>query len=94
MDTSIVNMTNLEGNIWNATIPAFPYGTYVNYTIIAEDNVGNTITTEEVLGYQYQYQVVPEFPSFIILSLFMIATLLTLIVSRRKRLKHQIAPQQ
>ena len=82
--TSIVNMTNLEGNIWNATIPAFPYGTYVNYTVIAEDNVGNTITTEEVLGYQYQYQVVPEFPSFIILPLFMIATILTLIVYKRK----------
>jgi len=76
-------MTNLEGNIWNATIPAFPYCTNVNYTIIAEDNVGNTITTEEI---GYKYHVIPEFPSLIILPLFMITTLLAIIVYRRKRM--------
>ena len=78
------NMTNLEGNKWNGTIPAFDYCTYINYTIVAEDEVGNIITTEKVLGYQYQYHVVPEFPSFLILPLFMAATLLAVIVFRRK----------
>ena len=78
------NMTNLEGNFWNGTIPTFEYCTYVNYTIIAEDKVGNTITTEEVLGYQHQYHVVPEFPTFLILPLFMTATLLAVTVYRRK----------
>jgi hypothetical protein len=81
--TSVVNMTNLEGNVWNAAIPAFPYGTNITYRIIAEDNMNNTITTED-LGYEYQYIVIPEFPSFLILSLFMITTLLTVIVYRRK----------
>ena len=76
-------MTNFEGDIWNATIPAFPYCTNVNYTIIAADNVGNTITTEE-MGYEYQYHVIPEFPSLIILPLFMITTLLGIIVYKRK----------
>jgi len=76
-------MTNFEGNIWNATIPAFPYCTNVNYTIIAEDDVGNTITTEEM---EYKYHVIPEFPSLIILPLFMITTLLAIIVYRRKRM--------
>ena len=80
-----VNMTNLEGYVWNGSIPTFEYCTWVNYNIIAEDNVGNTITTGELFGYWYQYHVVPEFPSLLILPLFMIATLLAAIFRRRKR---------
>ena len=81
--TGVANMANLEGKIWNATIPAFPYGTNVTYTIIAEDNVGNVITTAEI-GYDIQYQVVAEFPSLNILSLFAITTLLAIIARKRK----------
>jgi len=80
----IINMTNLEGNIWNATIPALPYCTNVTYSIMAEDKAGNSITTIE-MGYEYQYPVIPEFPTAIIMPLFTIATLLTLIVYRRKQ---------
>jgi len=76
-----LEMTNLEGNVWNATIPAFPYGTNVTYSILAEDNVGNTITTEE-MGYAYQYHVIPEFPSLIFVVMLMIATLLAVIRAR------------
>jgi hypothetical protein len=80
----IINMTNIDGNIWNATIPAFPYCTNVTYIIMAEDKAGNTITTIE-MGFEYQYSVIPEFPTAIIMPLFMIATLLTVIVYRRKQ---------
>lgn len=73
----VVEMKNLERNVWNAIIPAFPYGTNVTYIIIAEDKVGNTITADE-MGYEYQYHVISEFPSLIILLLFMAATLLAL----------------
>jgi len=79
----VVNMTNLEGNIWNATIPALPYCTNVTYTIMAEDKAGNTITTLE-MGFEYKYHVIPEFPTAIIMPLFMIATLLTIIVYKKK----------
>jgi len=75
-------MTNVEGNIYNATIPQFPYRTNVTYVIIAEDNVDNTITTEEI-GYELNYQVIPEFPLTII-TFFMITTLLAVIVYRSK----------
>jgi len=78
-----VEMTNLEGNVYNATIPQFPYGTNVTYIVIAEDNDNNTITTEQ-MGYEFQYGVIPEFPSMIILLLFMAATLLAVIVCKRK----------
>ena len=77
-----VSMTNLEGNVWSGTISAFDYYTYVNYTIAAEDEVGNAITTEEAYGYQYQYHVVPEFTS-LFLALFIIATLLVVIILRK-----------
>jgi hypothetical protein len=79
----VVNMTNLEGNIWNAVIPSFPYCTNVTYTISAEDNVGNAITTTE-MGYDIQYHVIPELTSFLILLLFM-ATALVAIPLLRKR---------
>jgi hypothetical protein len=80
-----VGMANLQGSIWNATIPAFPFSTNVTYVIMAEDNANNTITTEEVFGYEYEYNVIPEFPSFLILPLFIIATLLAVTVYRRKQ---------
>jgi len=76
-----IDMTNPQGDIWSATIPAFPYCTNVTYIVIAEDNVGNIIATEET---EDQYHVIPEFPSSLVLPLFMIATLLAVIVYRRK----------
>jgi len=80
----VENMTNLEGDIWNATIPAFLYGTNVTYAISAEDNVGNAITTVE-MGYEIQYQVIPEFSPLIVLSLFTIATLIAAIAYKRRK---------
>jgi hypothetical protein len=71
----IIEMTNIEGNVWNATIPSFPYATDVSYTIMAEDNTGNINSTEEL---EYRYQVIPEFQSFIIVPIFMMASVLTL----------------
>jgi hypothetical protein len=79
------DMTNLEGNIWSGTIPKFDYGTWVNYTISAWDEVGNFNTSEEIYGYQYQYNVIPEFTSQIIFLLLMSSTLLAALAYRRKR---------
>ena len=79
-----IEMTNLEDTVYNGTIPEFPYCTNVTYVVIAEDNANNTITTED-MGYEYQYHVIPEFPSLIILLLFMVATLITTVISKRKK---------
>jgi len=76
-----VNMTQLEGNIYTATIAQSPYGTNVTYGIVAEDNANNTITTQG-MGFNFGYSVVPEVTPFMILPLFMIVTLLTLTVSK------------
>jgi hypothetical protein len=80
-----VEMSHLEGSIWNATIPGFPYCTTVNYTIIAEDTVGNSITSED-LAYTLQYHVIPEFASYIALLLLTTATLLAAALLRRKKI--------
>jgi parallel beta-helix repeat protein len=79
-----INMTKLVGDIYNATIPAFPLGTNVTYLIMAEDMNNNAITTEQ-LGFTYQYQVIPEFSSFLILALFVIMTLISVIACRKAR---------
>ena len=80
-----IEMTSLSvhPNVWSAIIPSFPYGTNVTYIVTAEDAVGNAVTSEE-LGYATQYQVVPEFPSFLVLPLFIMTTLLALIAQRRQ----------
>jgi hypothetical protein len=81
-----IAMSNLLGNIWNASIPAFPYGTNVTYIITAEDNAGHTMTT---LTTGHQYQVIPEFPTLIILlPLFMLSGLLAVAFHRRKQVRH------
>jgi len=81
----IASMTNLEGNIYNATIPQFPYNTNVTYIIKAIDNVDNGITTEE-MGYVYQYRVIPEFPSIAMLPIIMILTIVAAALSKKKTL--------
>jgi len=81
-----VNMTNLEGKTWNGTIRAFPYCTNVTYVIMAEDKAGNSITTEE-MGYTYQYHVVPEFPSLLILPPFMFLALIAVALAKKIRRK-------
>ncbi|MEJ2242075.1 MAG: NosD domain-containing protein [Candidatus Bathyarchaeota archaeon] len=79
----IAEMINLEGEIWNGTLPAFPHGTNVTYIIIAEDKAGNTITTEELFGQPNQYQVLPEFPSLTILPLIFGSSLVVIIVRKK-----------
>jgi hypothetical protein len=75
-------MTLLGGNVYNSTIPGFPAGTKMTYIIMAIDNAGNVATSTEI-GYQVQNPI-PEFPTFVILPLFLIATLLAATVCQSK----------
>jgi len=78
----MINMTNLEGTLYNATIQKYEYCTNITYIIIAKDNANNTIATEK--GYEYQYHVIPEFQSFTIITSFILTTLLVAIIQIRK----------
>jgi hypothetical protein len=64
-------------------IPGQQEGTFVRYMIEAYDNAGH-YNFDANYGQYYVYTVVPEFPPFLILPLFMITTLLAVITYRRK----------
>jgi hypothetical protein len=90
-----VIMSYLGGNIWTASIPAFPYDTNIKYMIAAQDNAENTIATLS-MGDEYQYKVVPEFSAVTIaLLLFMTSALLAVALHTRKRFTGaSLAPQK
>jgi len=75
---------NAATGCYETTIPGQTVGTWVKYRITAYDNAGNS-RAEDNSGQYYSYNVVPEFPSFPILPLFIITTLLAITVYRRKR---------
>jgi parallel beta-helix repeat protein len=77
------NMTEISPDTYQTTIPGYENCTWVTYKIVAYDNTGNNATKDN-LGYYYKYHVIPEFPSVLILPLFMFAALLTVIVYRKK----------
>ena len=85
--TDSVNMTNLEGDIWNGIIPALPGGTNVTYVIIAQDNSGSSIDSTSQ-GYTFEYPIViPEFPTIAFLPILFVVTLFVALVQRRKHTK-------
>lgn len=80
----IVMDCNSTSTFYNVTIPGQPEETYVRYRIVAFDEVGNNATLDGTEPYCV-YQVIPEFPSFAIIPLFMTAILLAAIVYGKKR---------
>ena len=83
---SVISMTNLEDDIWNAIIPEFPVNTNVTYAIFAQDNVGNSINSINQ-GYTFDYPVViPEFPTIALLPMLFVTTLLAALVLKRKHI--------
>jgi len=79
-----LTMESYSRDIWNGTIPAFPYCTTITYIIIAEDNANNTITTQE-LEYTLLYHVVPENPAILATLLLTTATLVLTATIRKRR---------
>jgi uncharacterized protein YegL len=79
-----VTLSNLVGYQYNGTIPQFAQGSTITYVLIAEDWAGNTITTQQ-MGYSYQYQVIPEFQSPLIVLTLMATTLAAIIAARKRR---------
>jgi predicted double-glycine peptidase len=76
---------NESTSLYEATIPGQQAGTWVKFKILAFDRVGNNATYDGNEPY-CTYQVLPEFPDFPIVVLSLAATLLAVIVYRRKRL--------
>jgi len=58
----------------------------VQYKITAYDNAGNP-AVEDNAGSYYVYTVIPEFPSAIILPLFMLFALIAVALAKKNRCK-------
>jgi hypothetical protein len=78
---------NFTVGLYEATIPGQGENILVRYKITAYDNAGN-FKVEDNNGTYYAYTVIPEFPSTVILVLFMTATLTSITYWKTKR-KHQ-----
>jgi hypothetical protein len=75
---------NSSSHVCNATIPGQPAGTYVSFQIVAYDKVGNNATRD---GTEYcTYEVIPEFPSNLILPLFMVLAIPAILYAKKKAL--------
>ncbi len=97
VDTVILSYTTDNGTSWsNVTmiynpntelykvlIPGQPSETLVKYEIIVYDEAGNFDVNDNA-GQYYVYTVIPEFPSTMILLLFMIATLMAVVLMKYK----------
>jgi hypothetical protein len=79
-------MNTETGNTFIGFIPGFPYGTLVQYVILAEDN-SNNIATNDNMGQYYIYTVIPEAPSITTLTLLMSLATVAMILTRRKTKK-------
>jgi len=77
-----LNMTDISQNTYQTTIPGHENCTWVSYKIVAYDKAGNQAVNDN--HSYYKYYVIPELPSFIILPLFFMVTLLAVIAYRRK----------
>jgi len=81
-DNQTMNLNESTG-LYEATIPGQQAGTWVRFKIFACDGVGNNATLDGTAPYSI-YQVIPEFPSFLILLLFVMATPLAVALCRKR----------
>jgi hypothetical protein len=74
---------NSTTGLYETQIQVQQANTLVKYKITAYDNAGNH-KVEDNNGYYYVYTVIPEFPSTMILSLFMLTTLIVTVLLKKK----------
>ncbi len=87
--TNITITLNATTGLYEATIPGQEANIIVKYKIIAYDNAGN-YKIEDNNGQYYTYTVIPEFPSTLILALFILTTSIATILWKTKR-KRQLS---
>lgn len=77
---------NSTSRLYNATILGQPIGTYVRFKIVAYDKAGNNATRDGTEQY-CTYQVIPEFPSSLILPLFMVLAIPAILYVKKKAIR-------
>jgi len=79
---------NNSTSLYEATILGQLAGTVVKFKIVAYDHAGNNATKDGMETY-YMYQVVPEFPTSLILPLLMVLITSIIICVKKKALNHK-----
>jgi len=77
---------NSTSCLYNVTILGQPIGTYVRFKIVAYDKAGNNATRDGTEQY-CTYQVIPEFPSSLILPLFMVLAIPAILYVKKKAIR-------
>jgi tricorn protease-like protein len=73
---------NATCGVYQATIPGQSEDTLVEYKMLGYDNAGNSVIKDH-LGEYYTITVTPEFPSWIILLIFLMATLFVIVIRKK-----------
>jgi parallel beta-helix repeat protein len=79
-------MNHTTSNVYEATIPSQQADTTVRFKIVAYDHAENTATLDGTEPY-CTYQVIPEFPTAMILPLFIVLTLFAVIFRRKSKMR-------
>jgi hypothetical protein len=79
VEVELFMLLNQTNGLYESTIPGQEANTLVKCQITAFDNAGNSFTDDNT-GQYYVYTVIPEFPSLVIMSFFIVATLLATLV--------------
>ena len=79
-------MNHTASNLYEATIPPQQADTTVRFKIVAYDHAENTATLDGTEPY-CTYQVIPEFPTAMILPLFIVLTLFAVIFRRKSKMR-------
>jgi len=80
---------NPSSGLYEATIPGQDFGTIVKFKIEAFDNRENW-WTKDGEDVNFVYEVVPEFPSALILPLFMLFTLIAVALAKKNGCKAKV----
>jgi hypothetical protein len=79
----LLMVLNQTSGLYERMILVTEADTLVKYQITAYDMAGNNVTDDNA-GEYYVYAVIPEFASYFVVSLFMIALFLTALIYKRK----------
>jgi len=81
-----IPMVHVTGNTYEATIPSLPEGTDVVYYISAIDNENNLARIPRA-GYGYQYSVITEFSTWMLLIALFASSLFIVVLRTTKKLR-------
>lgn len=82
--TDVAMTYNATTKLYEGMIPGFEAGTKAHYKITAYDEAGDYFVQDKA-GEYHIYTVIPEFPTVILLPLFIIATLVATIMMKKRK---------